>query len=338
MNKIIINESSETELITIFSHLCIQIQKDFDISPILLTHLINEVNFVDNCKFLYHQSHYEMLNNLGQFKDNYNELIDGEGTLNIDDNEYEKCGHLKKNHANGYVEYCNIHKYLHPHPEMPIKNEFGPIVDHEFIIKDNYQILREKYNQSIGLIYQIYINQLYSLIKQLFNYELMRSCEISTIAVKDDNLDDLFHNMKNNNNIFKSKVLYEYIDLKKSSNYIINQSIEGFNQSKENQNQLNENQNQSKENSNHSNQNLNQSNENLNQSKENLNQSKKNLNQSNEDLNQSKNNLNQSNEDLNQSKKQSNQLNGDLDHNNTKNTSFYYLKIYNYKPILKSIK
>ena len=214
MNKIVINGSIDKELATILSKLCLQIQGEFDMSPLLLNNLINQQEFLSNCQFLYEQCHGEMMTNLDQFKENYVSALETNTKINIDGNEYEKCGHLNKTHKNGYIEYCNLHKYLHPHPQMPVTRKFGPEVDHDFVVKDDNQIIKERYNYSIYLIYQSYLNKLYCLIRQLFNYEINRSCEISTMIVNSENITNLLNQMTDHINIFKSKVLYEYINVK----------------------------------------------------------------------------------------------------------------------------
>jgi len=213
MNKIVINGSIDKELATTLAKLCIQIQTEFDISSDLLNTMINNPEFIENCQFLYNQCHGEMIINLNNFKENYLSTLETNGTLPINDSEYEKCGHLNKTHKNGYIEYCNLHKYLHPHPQMPVTRKFGPEVDHEFVIKDENQIVREKYNYSIYVIYQNYLNKLYNLVKVLFNYQINQLCDMRTIKV-DEKIPDLLEQMKQNKNLFKSKMLYEHINIK----------------------------------------------------------------------------------------------------------------------------
>ena len=222
MNKIIINGSIQKELSTILATMCLQIQKEFDIAPSLLNNLINQQEFLVNCQFLYEQCHGEMLVILDQFKDNYINYIANDKKIAIDGSEYEKCGCLNKTHKNGYKEYCNIHRYLHPHPQMPVTRKFGPWVEHDFVVKNVDKIIKEKYNNSVHIIYQNFVNKLYSLVRQLFDYEVNRSCYISTLIVNSENIADLLNKMNDNNNIFKNKSLYEHINVKNTSSQIDN--------------------------------------------------------------------------------------------------------------------
>lgn len=219
MSKIIIDSVVDKELAVTLANLCVQVQKEFDISPILLSTMLNNVNFLDHCQFLYDQCHCEMVNSLNGYKENFLGALDNNNKVNISDGEYEKCGYLKKTHKNGYIEYCNLHKYLHPHPEMPPTNKkWDSVVTHEFITKDNNQIIKERYNYSIYVIYQNYLNKLYSLLKSLFYYQIQTECTTQSIKIEEMSLSELLNNMKTNSNIFKSKVLYEHIDLSNKNN------------------------------------------------------------------------------------------------------------------------
>lgn len=203
------NSSIDTELAMSLNHLCLQIQKEFDISPIALTQLINNASFFENCQFLYDQCYAEMNNCLRGFKEKYN--FSGEIKHSISDGEYEKCGNIVKIYRNGYIEYCNLHQYLHPHPKIQLyKNKSD--INHEFIIKNDDLIVNERYKFSIYVIYQNYVNKLHNLLKLLFYSFVNRSCKIQSIKIDSQNLQNLSDEMAQNPHIFKSKVIYEYIN------------------------------------------------------------------------------------------------------------------------------
>ena len=202
------NSKIDKEMLMSINHLCAQIQKEFDISPVVLEKLVNNPRFFENCQFLHDQCYAEMNNLLIKIKEKYN-FANNKHTIN--DVEYEKCGNLINTYKNGYVEYCNLHKYLHPHPEIKLfknKSEIG----HEFIIKNDNQIVTEHYKYSIYVIYQNYVNKLHNLLKLLFYSFINQSCEIKSIKIDDNNLQILTKEMSSNPNLFKSKVLYEYIN------------------------------------------------------------------------------------------------------------------------------
>lgn len=211
MNKIVIKNGLEKELTLILSHLCIQVQKEFDICPALLSKIINEVSFNDHCKFLYEQCHSEMNTQLTEFKDKFNLLTENNGNkIEIYSDKYEKCGHVIKSFRNGHIQYCNLHKYLHAHESYVCDNHnYTPQLNHEFITKSNEQIIKEHYYISIHNIYKNYMNKLFIVIKQLFNYYIYKDCDVSTLKI--DTLNAITKQMSENQNIFKSKVLYEHI-------------------------------------------------------------------------------------------------------------------------------
>src|SRR5258706_4657180 len=100
MNRIIINLTTNQVISTLLCQLCCQIQKEFDISPQLLDILINDGDFMENCHFLYEQCYGEMMNHLNDFKAQYLNIFRNHH-IQMNDSEYEKCGHLIKIYRNG---------------------------------------------------------------------------------------------------------------------------------------------------------------------------------------------------------------------------------------------
>lgn len=211
MNKIIIGDNLDKELTAILGHLCIQIEKEFDICPSLLSHMIGNYQFLEYCQFLYGQCHSEMNNQLIEFKDKFNILTEhGADKIEIYGDRYEKCGYLVKSFRNGHIQYCNLHKYLHPHDNSPCQvDKYMPQINHEFVLKTTEQIIKEHYYISIHTIYKNYMNKLFMLIRQLFNYYLCKDCDIQTCKV--DMIGTITKHITENKNMFKSKVLYERI-------------------------------------------------------------------------------------------------------------------------------
>lgn len=207
MDKITITHELHAEIINILAYLCVNIQNEFDISPDTLNHLINKSDFIGYSQFLYQQCYIEMLNNIQNFKNNFDMTSD-----DITPEEYEKCGHLITSHQNTYVSYCNYHKYLHPHPNVQLTNSRTglEIADHKFVTKTHNQIIKERYNTTIHLLYQSFINKVYHMINQIFNHMIHTSCQQTIVRVSDD-LPAMISQMNNNKNIFKSKVIYEHI-------------------------------------------------------------------------------------------------------------------------------
>jgi hypothetical protein len=208
MDKITFTHNLHADILNVLSYLCTHLQNEYDISPEILNYFFNQQNFVDYCKFLHQQCYVEMLNDIRAFKDNFDMAAN-----DITPEEYEKCGYLITSHQNTYISYCNYHKYLHPHPNIPLtNNKTGQeIIDHKFVTKTNNQIIKERYNTTIHLLYQNFINKLYYLISHIFKYLLEVSSDYQVIKISDDFLSEIVAKMKDNKNMFKSKVIYEHI-------------------------------------------------------------------------------------------------------------------------------
>ena len=218
MNTITIAPLTETifgkELITLLAQLCVDIQKEFDISPILLDRMINEKKFVKYSQFLHEQCYSEMVTYLNSFKQSFFDSLNQNLHINNSCEQYEKCGHLIKTHHNGYIQYCNLHKYLHPHFDMVNSTGILSDVDHVFVTKTEDQLTKEYYYSVIHTIYQNFINKLHHLLKLLFAHYIKQSCDIQSIKI--DNLrqiEELLNKMKDDVHLFKNKVIYEQIDV-----------------------------------------------------------------------------------------------------------------------------
>lgn len=205
MGQIIIPNDISPDLSKILATLCMNIQEEYDISPTILNKLFNKIEFTDAYNFIYHQCYAEMINNINKFKGQFSIKDD------VDDGEYEKCGYLITSHQNTYISYCNVHKYLHPHPNLSLTNKDNQyVVNHPFVMKNRNQVVKERYNNVICLMYQDFINKMYNMIKQVFIYILWRSCDQSCVKIGNSALTEVIANMKSDETFFKSKIIYEY--------------------------------------------------------------------------------------------------------------------------------
>ena len=105
----------------------------------------------------------------------------------------------------------------------------GCAPNHIFVVKNDQQIIKEKYNHSIHIIYQNYLNKLYLLMRHLCDYLIKQSCQISTIKIShflmheevqlnsdevikfQTILNDFMQQMKHDPYLFKSKLLYQHL-------------------------------------------------------------------------------------------------------------------------------
>lgn len=207
MSEIIIPKDLDDDLIKILAILCINIQNEFDISPKMINVLVNHESFKNYYCFLHQQCYGEMINNINQFKENFD--------MNVSDitpEEYEKCGYLITSHQNTYISYCNAHKYLHPHPSIP-NYKYTYDIDHAFVVKNTNQIVKERYNTTIYLIYRNFVNKLYNMIKRLFDFMINVLCYQTVIKIGGEELSTVIKNMEHDPLLFKSRIIYEHIDI-----------------------------------------------------------------------------------------------------------------------------
>jgi hypothetical protein len=203
LDRIVLPKVDE-ELMKVVATMCVNLQKEYDIAPRTLAILLGSPLFANNYTFLYQQCHSEMIDNVETFKRLFNENCEA-----MILNETEKCGYIISSHQNGYVTYCNLHKYLHPHPQIHTSDEEK--ITHQFILKTKNQITTEKYMVTIYHIYEAYINKLYLLLYRLFEYVIKQTCNQTVIDLSDAQLEAMLSEMQHNQDIFKSKTLYEHI-------------------------------------------------------------------------------------------------------------------------------
>jgi hypothetical protein len=219
--SITIPKNLDNDLIKVLSVLCLNIQKDYDISPQILNTLINNTLFLSNIRFIYEQCSEEMSHILENFKSGF----DTDSVSNqITTEEYEKCGYLITSHQNSYITYCNIHKYLHPDPHNLTEHRYGISADHCFSPKTPQQVIKERYNMSIHKIYQTFINKISTLIRQLFIHMFETLCIKVIVKVTDENVVSLMQLMKDDQLIFKSRTIYEYIGSSNEQNEVETQN------------------------------------------------------------------------------------------------------------------
>lgn len=204
MSQIVVSKNIPDDLTKVICTLCIHIQEEYDISPKIINTVINSDNFMEYSLFIHSQCEYEMLKNIDLFES----IFDPNSHENTD--EYEKCGHLIESHKNTYVTYCNVHKYLHQHPDMP-KSE-GCETNHIFVQKSDDQIIHEKYAVMIHKIYHDYINKMYHMLKQVFVKFIEESCEMRIIKISDNTDKNIMEQMKKDETLFKNRMIYKHLD------------------------------------------------------------------------------------------------------------------------------
>ena len=127
----------------------VSMQTTFDISPSVFKQIFEHYSFVEYSKTILSKTieavKVELKNRLMK---EYPQEYYLNSKLKI-----ENCGHINNCYVNGYVKYCNVHKYEHQE------------LDHEFVYKSPYDAMREYNVQVKYTIYQELITSIANKIK-----------------------------------------------------------------------------------------------------------------------------------------------------------------------------
>lgn len=127
----------------------ISMQTSLDINPNVIKEIFEHYSFVEYCKTILEK----MINSFKvELKNKTMKEYPQEYYLNSK-LKIENCGYVKKCYVNGYIEYCNIHKYEHQDQ------------DHSFIYKTPTDAMKEYNNHIKYLLYQDFVTLLCTKIK-----------------------------------------------------------------------------------------------------------------------------------------------------------------------------
>ena len=139
-DKLVINLNHEYNTYNDILFECMKInflslQEEMDVSEEFIIKLANNDEFIESSKEII----IKEVNNLNnKFLKNKISELDNEYYLN-NKLKTENCGYIKNCYVNGYIEYCNVHKYEHDN------------LNHEFIFKE-YQDAISEYNSHVKFI------------------------------------------------------------------------------------------------------------------------------------------------------------------------------------------
>lgn len=165
--QIVLKNSYDYNVKTVINHLIHRLYKLYDINTSSIESWLNSAEFntaltqIDTkCFNLCMKSKNTLLNKLQNIS-HYDTFIDDNLSW-----EKGKCGNVLMEYSNGYVKYCNCHKYLHKTQQ---KNEHGledtnVINDHVFTEKTGKEIIDE---HIFKLRYNMYLNYTRLMIKDL---------------------------------------------------------------------------------------------------------------------------------------------------------------------------
>ena len=132
----------------------------FDISFDLINIIINNKNTTRVLNFLQKQLYKKM---------SFYENVEYHG--------HDLCGQINNIYSNGFIEYCNKHKYIHYNNQ--IKTQSNDLLDHIFVQKTFQDIFSEKFQHNVKTKYDYYLKNLYHnsysyIIYLLYNYSTIK--------------------------------------------------------------------------------------------------------------------------------------------------------------------
>lgn len=210
-DQIIINGLNLNSNVTrVLSEICVNLQKQYDISPKLINILINSLNFLEKCIKANEQGAEAL-------KLQFQKIDELEQSKNIDANtievnsmensgwESEKCGYLIKSYPNGFKKYCNEHKYLHA----------TTCPEHEFVFKTPKQISEERTYVTKLDYYQEYLNKLLESFQDIMKEQIKR--DYSVVRVKLEEVLTLNEWLRSREDCFKTKFILNEVTMSQSN-------------------------------------------------------------------------------------------------------------------------
>lgn len=127
----------------------VSMQSALDINPSVIKEIFEHYSFVEYCKSMLEK----MINTFKvEIKNKSMQEYPQEYYLNSK-LKIENCGYVKKCYVNGYIEYCNVHKYEHQEE------------DHSFTYKTPTDAMKEYNNNIKYSLYQDFVTVLCTKIK-----------------------------------------------------------------------------------------------------------------------------------------------------------------------------
>jgi len=194
-NKIFINNRLDYNHRQIVKMMLFMIQDMYDINPILIEKWLN-TTYDDHIKQLdetcfkeVNEKYTKIFNRLNTISENFDDKLRW---------ERDKCGYIEEECSNGYIKYCNKHRYLHN-----IKNT----ITHRFIEKKDNDIIEEQYMTIKYNMHVDYTRMVASRLTELFIQEVIHAYK--TIKVSKDKIDGIMKWLLKNENDFKNKRLID---------------------------------------------------------------------------------------------------------------------------------
>lgn len=178
------------------------LQQQLDINPMLLQIWLNDDSFRDFLESKYRDCYREIMNRSNPVLD---KLMDVSHVESFIDEylfwEKEMCGQVIDEFGNGYIKYCNKHKYLHPNNS--IKKANTDQTDHVFVRKTANEILEEQiFKVKFNMYLQLTRNLAQAIENEFYQY-ISKTYQEFYIPIEES--DSLVTWLKEHKDSFRSK-------------------------------------------------------------------------------------------------------------------------------------
>lgn len=215
-HKIVLKKKYDYNITTTINQFVTRIYKIYDINTAVIESWLNSEEF-DNALSLIDtkcfnsciKGNNKLLNKLQNITQH---------DIFIDTNlswEKEKCGHIIMEYSNGYIKYCNGHKYLHkPKTDDLIEDitltKKDIVYNHVFVEKNSKEIIDE---QIFKLKYNMYLNYSRSIIQELhILFDKMIATTYSLLYVPRTQAPAVLQYLNDNQSDFKEKCIKSEAD------------------------------------------------------------------------------------------------------------------------------
>ncbi len=167
MNKIRVKDRYDYNQQQVLKRLIYSIQHKYDINPIIINNWFESKEFQDTFDSKNREVYINIMKQDNPILDKLLEISHADSFIQ----EYipwesEKCGQILEEFSNGYIKYCNKHKYLHQ------TNKYTNEIDHCFVNKNEQDIIEEQIFKLRLNLYIDYTRKLAEVMSTIFDDKL----------------------------------------------------------------------------------------------------------------------------------------------------------------------
>jgi hypothetical protein len=207
-------DENDTGILKALTEICLNLQRQYDISPELINTLINDPVLKEMSENINQKLFSDLVETLDKIIDSSDIDLSGNKINSSGDDfgwQAELCGYILEEYPNGYKKYCNQHKYMH-------KTD----LNHKFVTKTQEQVAEESLFELKHQHYQNYINDLFRILMEYVINQLKRDYQV--IRIRAEDIWVINEILKKYQTCFKSREPIQQV-IKNANNQYINQTF-----------------------------------------------------------------------------------------------------------------